>query len=287
MKAILLLVIVFTAFSLVFYQFSEKILDWIRFQSVGTRDFVHKKLEMMMIQISPEKVFFYMAGVALTCGIFGFVLMLPEFAPAAVLAFIFAIVGWYIPKIVVNIMHRKRCEKFIVQMIDGLSLMSNGIRSGLSVVQSMSLVANEMPAPMKEEFAKMLEQNKLGMSVEESFTDLSRRITSDEVEMFVTSVNILKVTGGNLAETFDTISTTIRERVKLDQKIQAMMAQNKFQGFMLLCFPPAMVIMLKGNEPAMFEALITTPIGWGVLLGVLGLEVLAYFLISKITKIEV
>ena len=71
----------------------------------------------------------------------------------------------------------------------------------------MGLVTQEMDNPIRQEFGLVLIENKLGVSLEEAFMNLSKRFNSDDVEMFVTSVNILKETGGNLAETFDTIVT--------------------------------------------------------------------------------
>ena len=92
-------------------------------------------------------------------------------------------------------------------------------------------MTQEMPNPIRQEFNLILSENKLGVSLEEAFVNLSRRIKSDDVEMFVTSVNILKETGGNLAETFDTIVITIRDRIKVEGKIKAMTQSGPVQGY--------------------------------------------------------
>src|SRR6185437_4627217 len=140
------------------------------------------------------------------------------------------IIGWKAPKPIVDYVYRRRVQKFVLQMVDALSLMSNGLKSGLSVVQSLGLVAQEMPNPIQQEFNLVLSENKVGVSLEEAFLNLSKRIKSDDVEMFVTSINILKETGGNLAETFDTIVMTIRDRIKVENKIDALTAQGFYQG---------------------------------------------------------
>ncbi len=101
------------------------------------------------------------------------------------------------------------------------------------------------------------------------------------------AVNILKITGGNLAETFDTISFTIRERVKMEGKIKAMMSQALRQGMMLLAFPPIMLFMLKMNDPVMFNNLVSNFMGWVVLAIVVACELVAYVMIIKITKIDI
>jgi len=283
----LLGLVVFTSALLVAYQFSGRILDWIKFQSIGTRDYIAEKLQLMMIDIPPEKILMGQVGISGGLGGMMFVLCLPNFGPAIFFGAMVAAGGWVLPKPIVNMMYRNRCDKFVNQMVDGLGLMSNGMRSGLSVMQAMGLVSQEMPDPIRQEFNLILSQNKLGVSLEEAFINLSKRVVTDEVEMFVTSVNILKETGGNLAETFDTITTLIRERIKVEGKIKALTAQAFWQGIILMCVPPFMGGVLSQTDPEMMKPMFSTPIGWAILSAVVILEVVAFFVIQKVTKIDV
>lgn len=283
----LLAVVVFISAVLIAYQFSGKILDWIRFQSIGTRDYIADKFQLMMIEVSPEKILIGQVCLSVGLGAIMFLVCLPNFGPGIFFGALMGVVGWVLPKPIVNWMYRNRCDKFVNQMVDGLGLMSNGMRSGLSVVQAMGLVAQEMPDPIQQEFNLILSQNKLGVSLEEAFLNLSKRIVADEVEMFVTSVNILKETGGNLAETFDTITTLIRERIKVEGKIKALTAQAFWQGIILMCVPPFMAGVLSQSDPELMKPMFTTPLGWIMLSGVVILEVVAFFVIQKVTKIDV
>src|ERR1700747_3379362 len=95
----------------------------------------------------------------------------------------------------------------------------------------------------------ILSENKLGVSLEDAFVNLSRRIKSDDVEMFVTSVNILKETGGNLAETFGTIVVTIRDRIKVEGKIKAMTQSGRVQGYVVMGIPPALALVFYMTDP--------------------------------------
>jgi tight adherence protein B len=199
----------------------------------------------------------------------------------------FGVFAWLLPRPVVNMMYQKRVERLVEQMVDGLGLMANGMRSGLSVAQALGLVAQEMPNPIAQEFEMVLSQNKLGASLEEAFTNLSKRVVADEIEMFVTAVNILKETGGNLAETFDTITTLIRERIKVENKIKAMTAQAFWQGIILMCVPPFMAVTLSQSDPELMQPMFTTPLGWATSAGIVILEVAAYVVIKKVTKIDV
>jgi len=279
--------VVFIAALLVSYQFSGRILDWLRFQSIGTRDYIAEKLQLMMYDIPAEKILMGQVILSFGLGFIFFLLLIPNFAAAFFFMIVMIVAGWYLPKPIVDMMYRSRCDKFVNQMVDGLGLMSNGMRSGLSVVQAMALVAQEMPDPIKSEFELIMSQNKLGVSLEEAFINLSKRVISDEVEMFVTSVNILKETGGNLAETFDTITNLIRERIKVEAKIKALTAQAFWQGVILMLVPPFMAVVLSQTDPELMKPMFGHWLGWVILTGVIVLEVAAYFVIQKVTKIDV
>jgi tight adherence protein B len=280
-------ILVFVSAFLVATQFSDRIIDWFRFQSIGTRDYIAEKLKLMMIDIPQEKILAYQLGFSFSLGAFFFLLFLPNFGASAFFGVLMAVIAWILPRPVVNVMYQKRVDKFVNQMVDGLGLMANGMRSGLSVSQALGLVVSEMPNPISQEFEVILNQNKFGLSLEEAFTNLSKRVIADEVEMFVTSVNILKETGGNLAETFDTITTLIRERIKVENKIKAMTAQAFAQGIILMCVPPFMALVLSQTDPEMMSYMFKTVPGWIACAVVVILEVVAYIVIKNITKIDV
>ena len=111
--------------------------------------------------------------------------------------------------------------------------MGNALKSGLNLPQAMKLCVDEMQGPISQEFKTVLDKNRIGQSIEDGLTELSRRLPSEDVSMFVVSVNILRETGGNMAETFSTITTTIRERLKLKGKIDAMTAQGMTSAFVV------------------------------------------------------
>jgi tight adherence protein B len=269
------------------YYYNTKFLNWLRFQSLGTRDFIVERLNLMFIDIPPHKILLGLFALSFGSGALVFLFFLPDLFPAIMFGTVVTIVGWKAPKPVVNWMYKKRVDKFVLQMVDGLSLMSNGLKSGLSVVQSLGLVVQEMPNPIRQEFNLILSENKLGVSIEDAFLNLSRRVKTDDVEMFVTSVNILKETGGNLAETFDTIVLTIRDRIKVEKKIEAMTAQGFYQGVLVMCIPPVLGVVFYETDPDFMRPLFTTPGGWVIILAIMILESLGFFVIMKVIKIDV
>jgi tight adherence protein B len=269
------------------YHYNKKFLDWLRFQSLGTRDFIVERLNLMFIDIAPHKILLGLFALSVGSGALVFLAFLPDLFPAIMFGIVVTIIGWKAPKPVVNWMYKKRVDKFVLQMVDGLSLMSNGLKSGLSVVQSLGLVVQEMPNPIRQEFNLILSENKVGVSIEDAFLNLSKRVKTDDVEMFVTSVNILKETGGNLAETFDTIVLTIRDRIKVEKKIEAMTSQGFLQGMFVMAIPPILGVVFYETDPEFMRPLFTTAGGWVIILAIMVLESLGFFVIMKVIKIDV
>lgn len=269
------------------YHYSARFLDWLRFQSIGTRDYIVERLSMMFIDVNPNTVLGVLFASSFGLGTLVFLLFLPQLFPAIVFGGVVTAVGWKAPKPVVNWLYNRRVNKFNLQMVDGLALMANGMKSGLSVVQAMGLVTQEMENPIKQEFELVLNENRLGVALEEAFTNLSKRIENDDVEMFVTAVNILKETGGNLAETFDTIVITIRERIKVQQKIRTLTTQGFFQGMAVLAVPPLLGVVFATSDPELMKPLVSHFLGWILIFVIVGLEVLGFFLIMKLIKVDV
>lgn len=272
---------------LISYHYMQRFLDWLRFQSLGTRDYIVEKCNLMFIEVTPNKVLLWLVLASVVPFVACFLVFLPKVVPGLLFGTLAAVIGWKAPKPVVNFLFQRRIDRFNMQMVDGLGLMSNAMKSGLSVVQAMGIVVEQMPNPMSQEFNLVLAENKVGVSVEEAFDNLAKRVVCEDVEMFVTAVNILKETGGNLAETFDTIVYVIRERLKVENKIKALTAQGFYQGMMLLCIPPGLGVYFSLSEPGFMDPMFNTPLGWVIMAVVVFLEVIAYFVIKKVITVDV
>src|SRR4051812_34685193 len=138
------------------YHYNKRFLDWLRFQSLGTRDYIVERLSMMFIDIPPQKILIWLFCLSFGMGSIVFLSLLPRLFPGIPLAIMVTIVGWKLPKPIVDMLYKRRTDKFVLQMVDALGLMSNGLKSGLSVVQSLGLVTQEMPNPIQQEFGLIL-----------------------------------------------------------------------------------------------------------------------------------
>ena len=241
----------------------------------------------MFIENSEKKVTISMLLLSFGMGIVFFALLWPHIILASFVAIIVTIVGWQIPKWAVDSLYKRRSAKFVNQMVDGLTIMSNGVRSGLSITQSMERVVENMPPPISQEFNLVLSQVRLGLSVEEALNALGTRIPEPDVQMFVISINILKETGGDLAQTFSTIVETIRERQKIYNKIEAMTAQGKAQAAIMSSVPFVLLIVFWVVDPKFMAPMFSSALGLFLLMVVLGLVIFGSVVMRKIVTIKV
>jgi tight adherence protein B len=121
----------------------------------------------------------------------------------------------------------------------------------------------------------------------DALNDLGMRIPRPDVQMFVTSVNILSETGGNMAETFQTITFTIRERQKIEKKIEALTAQGITQGVIITLIPFGLLAVFYIVDPTYVQPLFNTTLGLLALAAMVTLQVIGGVAIKKIVKIQV
>jgi tight adherence protein B len=270
------------------YKNSIKFFDWIEDQTYGTRDYILQKLELIHVEVESKYITYGLLIISFGFGLFTFAFfaIFGKFSAGAILAAIVTFIGWKFPRPFMDYLVQRRIKQYSVQMVDALNLLANGLRAGLSVPQSIGMVVDELPAPVSQEFNTILQQSKIGVPLEEAFENLVKRVPTQDNEMFVSSVNILRETGGNLAEVFDTITSVIRERVRLAQKIDTYVAQGKFQGFTIFAMPFAMGGVFAASDPESMAPLFNTVIGNIILVVALGLDLAGLFVILKIVKIE-
>ncbi len=158
-----------------------------------------------------------------------------------IVAIIGGVIGAFLPGIYVRSQQKKRLVRFNEQLGDMLNLVVNGLRAGYSTMQAMESVSKELPSPICDEFRRVVQEMQLGVSMEAAMDNLLRRIPSDDLDLIITAINVQREVGGNLAEILDTISYTIRERVRIKGEIRVLTTQVMYSG-KFLSFMPLIVI---------------------------------------------
>ncbi len=201
-----------------------------------------------------------------------------------------AVVGFFIPRIYLNMQQGKRLIKFNDQLSDMLNLMVNGLRAGYSTMQAMEAVSKELPPPICDEFRRVVQEMQLGVAMERALDNLLVRIPSPDLDLVVTAINVQREVGGNLAEILDTISHTIRERVRIKGEIRVLTSQVMYSGRFLAVMPLVLfgaLYMMNRAYFMIFFAPETRIIGVLALSTAVILIIAGYFVMTKIANIEV
>ena len=199
-------------------------------------------------------------------------------------------VGTQIPRFYVRQQQGKRLVRFSDQLPDMLGLMVNGLRAGSSVMQAMEAVSKELPPPISDEFRRVVQEIQIGLPIERALNNLYRRIPSEDLDLTITAMNVQREVGGNLAEILDTISYTIRERVRIKGEIRVLTSQVVYSSRFLSSMPVLIAVALWFmNRPymMMFFKPGSRMIGIPVLIFGAFMIVGGYLVMGKIAAIEI
>jgi tight adherence protein B len=158
----------------------------------------------------------------------------------------------------------------------------------------MEAVSRELPSPISDEFRRVVQEMQIGISMEKALENLLRRIPSEDLDFVITAINVQREVGGNLAEILDTITFTIRERVRIKGEIRVMTASVRASGAILSLIPVGLAIALWFLSPEYIgeffapNDVLPQPACGFIAVGVIvALIVAGYFVMMKIADIEV
>lgn len=204
-----------------------------------------------------------------------------------------AVAGLFLPRMYVGYLQGRRLSTFDNQLGDMLNLVVNGLRAGFSVMQALEAVGKELPAPISVEFKRVVQEMQLGIPMEQALSNMTRRIPSKDLDFVVTAINVQREVGGNLAEILDTITYTIRERVRIKGEIATLTAQGMITGYVISFLPIGLAgFLFIANRAYMIQPFQPGYVGYpycGICMvaAALGLIGTGFAAVMKIVQIEV
>jgi tight adherence protein B len=193
----------------------------------------------------------------------------------------------HLPTRFVEAMRTRRRRLFNIQLVDALGSMSNALRAGFSVNQAFETVVQAGEKPISQEFGVLLQQMRVGMNFYDALQSLDKRVGSDDLTLVVTAIDIARRTGGNLTEIFDKIGVTIRERMRIERRVQTLTAQGRLQGIIVACMPAVLGGVMTALKPDLMMPFFRSVNGM-IAVGICALLIAGgWFFISRIIKIDV
>jgi len=215
----------------------------------------------------------------------GFYLLFPE--GMQLFGVIFGVVtGLVFPGVYIQALAARMKDKFNGQLIDALMIMSSSFRGGLSLVQALEAVVDEMPDPINREVGIVLGENKMGVSLEEALYHLYNRMPSPALQQMITAILLARETGGNLPVIFNRIVNNIRESRKIQQNLDTLTIQGKIQGVVMSILPLAFAFLLYSSNRKIFDNMLTSELGRTMLIYAVISETIGAFMIWKISSFK-
>ena len=227
-------------------------------------------------------------------------LLLMSIACGAVAGFIVAMatrmsIGWIIggllgaamPSVFLRVKRTRRLRTFEEAFPEALDLVSRALKAGHAFATGLKMVADEMPEPVGPEFRKTFDEQNFGLPLKDALSNLTVRMPLLDVRFFSTAVLIQRETGGNLSEILENLSHVVRERFKILRQVRVYTAHGRLTGYVLLALPVFLSIALAFINPEHMQLLFQERIGHLLLGAATVMQIVGYFWIKRVVKIEV
>jgi len=197
-----------------------------------------------------------------------------------------AILGAVLPIVFVKYKKSQREALLSEEIGESLTGMSNSLRAGYSFQQAMDAVGKETQGPLGKEYRRTLREINLGVTTEQALQNLINRVQNEDLELMISSVLIQRSIGGNLAEMFDKIADTIRQRIRMKGEVNVLTAQAKVSSWIIGLMPVFLIVIISMINPGFLSFFFETTLGMILLACAVVSEVIGFLLIRKITNIE-
>jgi tight adherence protein B len=182
---------------------------------------------------------------------------------------------------------REQRHEFAEQLADNLQIVASALRAGQSMVGAMSVVVDEAPEPTRTEFRSIVNDERLGVPLEDSVRNVARRMDNRDMDEVALVAIIQRETGGNTAEVLDRVIETVRERGQLRRLMETLTAQGRLSRWVVSMLPLVLLVAISLLNPSYMKPLFTHTSG-RIALGVAAAMIIAGSLvIKKIVNIKV
>ncbi|MBP6018824.1 MAG: type II secretion system F family protein [Burkholderiaceae bacterium] len=203
------------------------------------------------------------------------------------LAMTAGVLALIMPQYTVSRYRRRRLQRFDEQLPDLLLALAGAMRSGSGMQAALRHIVAQSPAPLSQEFGLMLREQRMGVAADQALATLYQRMPTEGTGLVVSALTIAAQSGGGLAETLERIASTLQARLHLLGRIHALTSQGRMQAWVMSALPFVLALVLHYLDPLAMQALWQTPVGWVVIVVVLGLELTGVYFIRRIVNIQV
>ncbi len=193
----------------------------------------------------------------------------------------------FLPFMYLRLRQARRLKQLTQQIPDVMTLLVGGLRAGYGLNQAIETLVQQMPAPSSTEFGRVMKAVSLGVPLQRALKDMAARAGSDDLSLVVTAINVQHEMGGNLAMVLESISQTVRERIRITREIQVLTAQQRLTGYILAAFPIFLAVVITLMQPDYFAPFFEPGPIRLLPMAALVMLVIGFFFIRRIVDIDV
>lgn len=218
-----------------------------------------RTIEAAGADIRPGELLTGLVIVALALATAGWVLVGP------LLGLLLAVAVPLVAAVVLRFLASKRRRRFSDQLSVTLQILSGALRAGHGIAQGIDTVAREAESPTSEEFRRLTIETRLGRDLIDALTAMADRVGSQDFEWVIQAIEIQREIGGDLAEVFDTVSNTIRDRTRIRLQAAALSAEGRVSALVLLVLPFGLGAVMAVANPEYLTPLFRSGTGYALL----------------------
>ncbi len=250
-------------------------------QSRKRRFSVKGQIEQAGLQLSPT-AFWIMSGVlAAVLGVTGLLVQGWIGAGMGALVGLFGLPRWILGFLIGG--RQKKCSN---QLADAIDVIVRGVKSGLPLNQCLRIIASESPEPLRTEFQSLCDSQTMGVPLEQGLHRMYERMPLPEVNFFAIVLVIQQKTGGNLSESLGNLSTVLRSRKLMKEKVKALSSEAQASAMIIGALPVIVASMVYFTRPAYISVLFTDPTGNLILIGCAVMMSLGIFVMHKMVNFK-
>jgi len=241
-----------------------------------------RALEEMFVWVAHRRLFLVLGLSPVVLGIAFFFL----FGHKLLIA-VGIIIGLLLPSAAIHHMQKQRRKKFQAQLIDALISLSQSLKAGLSLIQALEVLVEEMPPPISQEFSLVVKENKMGVLLEESFERLNKKMDLEDLNLIATAILIARETGGNLTNVFINLSENIRQKNKIADQVKTLTTQARWQAIIMSFLPIVFAAVVFNMNKHLFDIMWQSDKGRLLLIWCVFSEIIGVMLLRHFSRVEV
>ncbi|MEV0266328.1 type II secretion system F family protein [Streptomyces sp. NPDC050617] len=240
-----------------------------------------RRLASTGMDVTPAEFTVYTAGAAIGLWLVAAGALAPFFGPLAAAVAVwsaFAYLGWQ---------RRKRIEKFIGQLPELSRILANATQAGLALRTALGMAADEMEAPAAEELAEVSDKLAIGHSIDDALGELTERLPSRELVVLVTTLVLSNRAGGAVVSSLRNLTQTLEERKETRREVRTQLSQVTVTAYVVPLMGICTLLLMDRIAPGSIDRMTATFLGKAAVVAAFALYGLGFFLIRRMSKIDV